>query len=65
MYIIEEYSTPITYDEPIQPEPYWIRYGPFFAGRSWKTRRGAQNALDRHLALSNRNPDRYRIVEAE
>lgn len=47
-YIIKEYDTPMSYDDPIEPEPRWYTY--YLAhGKRWKTIKGAQRFIARDL----------------
>lgn len=60
-YSIEEYTTPTCYDDPLLPDPTW--FTAYFAQyKEYKTLRGAENALSKHLKLTNRRADKFRIV---
>ena len=49
---IYQFTTPNTYDTPLQPEPEMI-LSPFFYGKRYKTRKGAEKAIASICKLSN------------
>ncbi|RBP98822.1 hypothetical protein, partial [Bifidobacterium xylocopae] len=59
-YTIEQYTVPMSYDDPIQPEPTWMS-SPHFWDKEWKTEAGARRALEKHLRICNGDPAKYRL----
>jgi len=62
MYIIEQFTAPSTYDEAIRPDPTWTEVN-YFMNRSWKTERGAQNAINKFCQRGNYPTEKFRVVE--
>lgn len=54
-YTIEQFTTPISYDDPIQPEPSWMACRMFY-GKSRKTEGGAQRALAKPCTCATETP---------
>ena len=67
-YVIEEYTTPDSYDTPVPPDPtWWVAW--FAYGKSWKTLKGAQRFLALNLQYHGKGladyARQFRIVAKE
>ena len=60
---IYQFTTPDTYDTPLQPEPAMIP-SPFFYGKTYRTRKGAEKAIARICKLSNTPVEDFEIRTA-